>query len=41
MRVANIFKRGMTIRTRESVYGYAFVGIWIVGFALFTLSPLA
>lgn len=26
--------------TREALYGYAFVMIWIVGFALFTLVPL-
>jgi len=27
-------------RTREAIYGYAFVMIWIVGFGLFTLVPL-
>ncbi len=26
--------------TREALYGYAFVMIWIVGFAVFTLAPL-
>jgi oligogalacturonide transport system permease protein len=26
--------------TREALYGYAFVMIWIVGFAIFTLIPL-
>lgn len=26
--------------TREALYGYAFVSIWIVGFAIFTLIPL-
>ena len=26
--------------TREALYGYAFVMIWIVGFAIFTLFPL-
>lgn len=26
--------------TREAFYGYAFVSIWIVGFALFTVVPL-
>lgn len=26
--------------TREAMYGYAFVMIWIVGFAIFTLVPL-
>jgi ABC-type sugar transport system permease subunit len=27
-------------RTREALYGYAFVMIWIIGFAIFTLIPL-
>lgn len=27
-------------RTRQALYGYAFVAIWIVGFAVFTLVPL-
>ena len=27
-------------RTREALYGYAFVLIWIIGFGLFTLVPL-
>jgi len=26
--------------TREALYGYAFVLIWIVGFGIFTLAPL-
>ena len=30
----------LTHRTREALYGYAFTLIWIVGFAIFTLSPL-
>lgn len=33
-------RRGLTHRSREAVYGYAFVLIWIVGFALFTAVPL-
>lgn len=33
-------RRGLTHRSREAVYGYAFVLIWIVGFALFTAMPL-
>ena len=32
--------REMKHRTREALYGYAFVGIWIIGFAIFTLVPL-
>ncbi|MBP8000523.1 MAG: sugar ABC transporter permease [Chloroflexi bacterium] len=32
--------REMKHRTREAVYGYAFVIIWILGFAIFTLLPL-
>lgn len=27
--------------TREALYGYAFVLIWIIGFGIFTLAPLA
>ncbi|MBP7786849.1 MAG: sugar ABC transporter permease [Longilinea sp.] len=30
----------MTIGTREALYGYSFVIIWIIGFALFTAIPL-
>lgn len=30
----------MKHRTREALYGYAFVMIWIVGFGIFTLLPL-
>lgn len=33
-------RAGVRYRTREALYGYAFVLIWIVGFALFTLVPL-
>lgn len=32
--------REMKYRTREAMYGYAFVMIWIVGFGIFTLLPL-
>ncbi len=31
----------VTHRAREALYGYLFVIIWVVGFALFTLAPLA
>ena len=30
----------MKHRTREALYGYAFVFLWIIGFGLFTLIPL-
>lgn len=33
-------RREMKHRTREAVYGYAFVMIWIIGFVVFTLLPL-
>jgi oligogalacturonide transport system permease protein len=35
-----IRRRQMTHSMREAVYGYGFVLIWIIGFALFTLLPL-
>jgi ABC-type sugar transport system permease subunit len=31
---------GIGHRSREALYGYAFVAIWMIGFALFTLLPL-
>lgn len=33
-------RRELKHSTREALYGYSFVLIWIVGFALFTLVPL-
>lgn len=33
-------KPGLTLNTRQAMYGYAFVIIWVVGFGLFTLIPL-
>lgn len=30
----------MKLRWRQAVYGYGFVGLWLVGFALFSLWPL-
>ncbi|HBF40529.1 MAG TPA: sugar ABC transporter permease [Anaerolineaceae bacterium] len=33
--------RGLKLRTRENLYGYAFISLWIIGFAVFTLVPLA
>ncbi len=41
MRAPKPFRnREIKYRTREALYGYAFVMIWIVGFAIFTLLPL-
>lgn len=34
-------RRGLTHRSREALYGYAFVFLWVVGFLAFTLYPLA
>lgn len=31
----------LKLRTREALYGYGFVLLWIIGFAVFTLVPLA
>ncbi|MCB9136455.1 MAG: sugar ABC transporter permease [Anaerolineales bacterium] len=36
----NPFRLEMKHRTREALYGYAFVMIWIIGFCVFTLAPL-
>jgi oligogalacturonide transport system permease protein len=33
-------EREMKPRTREAIYGYSFVIIWIIGFGIFTLVPL-
>lgn len=35
-----LLRREMKHRTREALYGYAFVMIWIIGFVIFTLAPL-
>lgn len=41
MNASKIFRgRSMKISTREALYGYGFVMIWIIGFAIFTLAPL-
>lgn len=34
------FRPRISLRTREALYGYGFIIIWMVGFALFTLFPL-
>jgi ABC-type sugar transport system permease subunit len=33
-------RREISLRAREALHGYAFIAIWIVGFALFTAVPL-
>jgi ABC-type sugar transport system permease subunit len=40
MTVRNPFQRGITLRLREALYGYGFILIWLVGFAIFTFLPL-
>ncbi|MGQ9908958.1 MAG: carbohydrate ABC transporter permease [Candidatus Flexifilum sp.] len=40
MRGRGLFGREISLRAREALHGYAFVLIWIVGFALFTALPL-
>ena len=40
MNLPRLFRNEMKYRTREALYGYAFVLVWIIGFALFTLVPL-
>lgn len=32
--------KGFTLRGREALYGYGFILLWIIGFAVFTLVPL-
>ena len=33
-------RRELSLKAREALHGYAFILIWIIGFALFTLVPL-
>lgn len=33
-------RREISLRAREALYGYGFILIWVVGFAVFTLLPL-
>ncbi len=41
MNLMNVLRKNeMRHSTREALYGYAFVLIWVVGFALFTFIPL-
>jgi len=30
----------LTLGARQSLYGYAFVLLWVIGFAAFTMIPL-
>ncbi len=38
---SNIQVPDMRPSTREALYGYAFVAVWIIGFVMFTAAPLA
>jgi ABC-type sugar transport system permease subunit len=40
MTVRRPFRSEISLRAREALYGYGFILIWIVGFALFTFLPL-
>jgi ABC-type sugar transport system permease subunit len=33
-------RREISLRSREALYGYAFISLWVIGFALFTAVPL-
>jgi ABC-type sugar transport system permease subunit len=33
--------RGIGLRARENLYGYGFILLWLIGFAVFTVVPLA
>ena len=34
-------RRGLSYRRRKSLYGYAFIGLWLVGTLFFFILPLA
>lgn len=36
----SLFRREVSLRSREALHGYGFILIWVVGFALFTFLPL-
>ncbi|MBZ0278217.1 MAG: sugar ABC transporter permease, partial [Anaerolineae bacterium] len=40
MTASRTARREISLRTREALYGYGFIMIWIVGFSLFTFLPL-
>jgi ABC-type sugar transport system permease subunit len=40
MTIRTPVRREVSLRTREALYGYGFIAIWVLGFALFTLIPL-
>lgn len=33
-------KKKMTKKTRDTLVGYSFIGIWIIGFLVFMLIPI-
>ncbi len=35
-----LFRREISLRTREALYGYGFISLWVIGFLLFALLPL-
>ncbi len=39
MTVRSLSRRLLSLRTREALHGYAFIALWVIGFALFTLAP--
>lgn len=41
MRVRKPVRREISLRAREALHGYGFILIWVVGFLIFTLLPLA
>lgn len=40
MNIQRLPRRQVSHRTREALYGYGFIIIWVIGFALFALLPL-
>lgn len=40
MTVRPLSRRVLSLRMREALHGYAFIALWVIGFALFTLVPL-
>ncbi len=40
MTVRRPVRREISLRAREALHGYAFISLWVLGFALFTLLPL-
>jgi ABC-type sugar transport system permease subunit len=38
---SSVRRPGLTLRAREAITGYVFIGAWVLGFIIFTLAPLA